>query len=207
MVPQGLAGAITSIEIAIWASVAAAALQGLRVRVRVRRSPRPGRRALPAGPLSLLSGINIALALASVPARAERSLSPGRPSVRPPWSARHGFPPPPMPERTRGEARQAHPAIHGTDEPATQQLFPRAADATTRLDAMKCHPAGKGITGRIHTVKPGETLWGIAATVLDTDDQRRIARMWPRIHRANKELIDDPDLLLPGQILTIPDEA
>jgi nucleoid-associated protein YgaU len=41
--------------------------------------------------------------------------------------------------------------------------------------------------------------------VLATDDPVRIARYWARIHRANRETVPDPDLIFPGQILTLPD--
>jgi nucleoid-associated protein YgaU len=52
---------------------------------------------------------------------------------------------------------------------------------------------------------PGDTLWDIAARVLDTDDQRVIARYWPRIHRENRAIIGrDPNLIRPGQVLTLP---
>jgi nucleoid-associated protein YgaU len=58
-----------------------------------------------------------------------------------------------------------------------------------------------------HAVLPGDTLWSIAAERLATDDVRRIARYWPRIHRANREVIGpNPDLLRPGQVLELPPE-
>lgn len=58
-----------------------------------------------------------------------------------------------------------------------------------------------------HAVLPGDTLWSIAAERLRTDDVRRIARYWPRIHRANREVIGaNPDLLRPGQVLELPPE-
>jgi nucleoid-associated protein YgaU len=61
-----------------------------------------------------------------------------------------------------------------------------------------------------YAVLPGDTLWDIAAKVLRTDDLHRIASYWPRIHRANRDLIgSDPNLLRPGQVLDLPprDEA
>ena len=96
-----------------------------------------------------------------------------------------------------------------------------------RAACMARHPAGKGriasstdpspvqspVTradrGRercSHVVRPGDTLWGLAAEVLDTDDPRRIARYWPRIHKANRDVIgSNPDRLFPGQVLELPD--
>jgi nucleoid-associated protein YgaU len=59
----------------------------------------------------------------------------------------------------------------------------------------------------VHTVEPGDTLWGIAARALVTKDAARIAGYWPAIHHHNRALIgSDPDLLIPGQILQLPRE-
>lgn len=58
-------------------------------------------------------------------------------------------------------------------------------------------------------VRRGDTLWDIAARhlpagALDAD----IAAAWPRWHAANATVIgDDPDLLLPGQLLRVPTDA
>ena len=55
-------------------------------------------------------------------------------------------------------------------------------------------------------VHRGDTLWSIAAMHLGpgaTDGE--IAAAWPQWHAANRTVIgNDPDLVLPGQILTIP---
>lgn len=49
-----------------------------------------------------------------------------------------------------------------------------------------------------YRVEPGDTLWGIADTELG--DPTR----YPDIAQANPEAIDDPDLIYPGQRLTLP---
>ncbi|MHA7153656.1 LysM peptidoglycan-binding domain-containing protein [Arthrobacter sp. TMN-50] len=55
-------------------------------------------------------------------------------------------------------------------------------------------------------VTPGDSLWTLAAHHLGpfaTDVE--IAAAWPQWHRENREIIgDDPNLLLPGQMLRIP---
>lgn len=50
-----------------------------------------------------------------------------------------------------------------------------------------------------YTVKEGDSLWRIARFWEIYDD----GRMWERIHAANPE-IANPDLIQPGQVLTIP---
>jgi nucleoid-associated protein YgaU len=51
-----------------------------------------------------------------------------------------------------------------------------------------------------HTVIEGEYLSKIASYWEVYND----ARQWPRIYRANQDQIRDPDLIRPGQVLTIP---
>jgi hypothetical protein len=57
-----------------------------------------------------------------------------------------------------------------------------------------------------HVVKPGDSLWSIAAAELGpdaTDDT--IAGRWPQWYAANRQLIGpDPNLILPGQVLNPP---
>jgi nucleoid-associated protein YgaU len=51
-----------------------------------------------------------------------------------------------------------------------------------------------------HTVVSGEYLSKIASYWEIYND----ARQWPRIYRANQDQIKDPDLIFPGQVLSIP---
>jgi len=51
-----------------------------------------------------------------------------------------------------------------------------------------------------HTVVEGEYLSKIASYWEIYND----ARQWPRIYRANEDQIKDPDLIFPGQVLSIP---
>jgi hypothetical protein len=51
---------------------------------------------------------------------------------------------------------------------------------------------------RTHTVVRGNTLWDLAAAVYG--DPFR----WPRIFEANRDRVQDPDLIFPGQVLRIP---
>ena len=51
-----------------------------------------------------------------------------------------------------------------------------------------------------YTVIPDDCLWKIASYISVYND----AREWPRIYEANKDKINDPDLIYPGQVFTIP---
>jgi nucleoid-associated protein YgaU len=51
---------------------------------------------------------------------------------------------------------------------------------------------------RTYTVVKGDSLSKIAKRLLGD------AKLWPRIYDANRSIIDDPDLIHPGQVLTIP---
>lgn len=66
-------------------------------------------------------------------------------------------------------------------------------------------PAGNGEV----VVHRGDTLWGLAAAHLGPEaTDTEIAEAWPRWYAANRSVIgDDPDRLLPGQVLRVPTAA
>ena len=49
-----------------------------------------------------------------------------------------------------------------------------------------------------YTVKKGDSLSKIAKQVYGD------AKQWPKIHEANRDIIDNPDLIHPGQVLKLP---
>ncbi len=51
-----------------------------------------------------------------------------------------------------------------------------------------------------HTVVRGESLWSIAALEHVYGD----TKMWRLIFEANRDILDHPDALMPGQVLVIP---
>lgn len=65
-----------------------------------------------------------------------------------------------------------------------------------------------GLTGQV-AVMAGDSLWTIAARALGPDaSDLEIALDWPRWYEANRAAIgDNPDVLLPGQILQAPSAA
>jgi hypothetical protein len=83
-------------------------------------------------------------------------------------------------------------------------FHPATAGAATRTP--ETHPAG-GRERRPHVVvRPGDTLWAIAAAALPADASNAdIAVAWPRWYAANRaEIGPDPNLLLPGERLRPP---
>lgn len=131
-------------------------------------------------------------------------------------------------ESNAGGGRPAHAAVHGgTLRGDSARLFGRAhapepwaepglspgrteraePPREPRRQEPRAALSGGAPVERWHAVMPGETLWSIAAERLRTQDMRRIARYWPRIHRANRDEIGpNPDLIRPGQVLELPPE-
>ena len=58
--------------------------------------------------------------------------------------------------------------------------------------------AAKNRAGRTYVVKSGDTLSGIAKAMYGD------AGRWPEIFEANKDKLSDPNLIHPGQELSIP---
>lgn len=62
--------------------------------------------------------------------------------------------------------------------------------------------AGGGVgQQQTYTVEKGDTLSGISKTVYGS------ANHWKEIFEANRDQLDDPDLIQPGQVLNIPARA
>ena len=62
-------------------------------------------------------------------------------------------------------------------------------------DAIK--PAQAGPEAKMHTVKKGDTLWGIA------EEQYGDGSKFNTIFEANRPMLKDPDEIYPGQVLRI----
>ena len=114
------------------------------------------------------------------------------------------------------------PIVRLADEGA--RLMDEAEEPADEIeDPTSASPSGRSAgrsrvgTERTHAVatayvvEPGDSLWRIAAFVLrgsgDGDPSSvDIARFWPAIYAANRDLIgDDPNLIFPGQRLLIPE--
>lgn len=69
------------------------------------------------------------------------------------------------------------------------------------MEQRRGERGGQAATGtRTYTVKPGDTLSGIAESEMGD------AKRWPELYAANKDAVGkNPDMIHPGLELTIPD--
>jgi nucleoid-associated protein YgaU len=65
-------------------------------------------------------------------------------------------------------------------------------------DGLKVEGAAKPETGKMYTVKAGDTLSKIAK------EEMGDANKYPELFDANKPMLSDPDKIYPGQVLRIP---
>ncbi len=86
--------------------------------------------------------------------------------------------------------------------PVTEEQ-PTVLDKTVTEDKISAPaeaPEEKSPLAGEHAVKRGECLWWIA----EYEDIYNDPFMWPLIHDANRDRIDNPDRIYPEQILRIP---
>lgn len=100
------------------------------------------------------------------------------------------------------QTRPAQPTQHATTAPTPQATsstahrpdFGNVASGSSTAPATAPAPAGQ----RTHTVAKGETLSKIAQQAYGN------ANRWKLIFDANRDKLDDPDRIYPGQVLVIP---
>jgi nucleoid-associated protein YgaU len=93
-------------------------------------------------------------------------------------------------ELTDEIARKREEKAQKEEEARKAQEAEAAAEAAAQAAAK--------LSGIVYVVKPGDTLSGIAQSMLGN------ANRWPEIFEANKDVISNPSLILPGWKLRIP---
>ncbi|WP_270409922.1 hypothetical protein [Brachybacterium paraconglomeratum] len=102
------------------------------------------------------------------------------------------------------------PSAAGSPSPATGSAQPsEGGDGAggTDEDAGDAGDDGSAPPPRTVVVQKGDTLWSLTDDVLGPgpDDPALLAEAWPLLHQENRDVIgEDPDLLVPGQVLTVP---
>jgi nucleoid-associated protein YgaU len=95
--------------------------------------------------------------------------------------------------------------------PPTERVIVEGERATTAVAVRNpiSEMAPSSRTGSTYTVVPGDTLWGIARHILGQAGPQptgaEIADAWKTIYTTNTNVVGaDPNLIHPGQVLTIP---
>ena len=101
----------------------------------------------------------------------------------------------------RGEVKALHVDVEDLKQNKISAL-PEMADKLSDIDEMLAQ-----LTARVaqpvtidYTVSRGDNLWTIAKQEKIYADPY----MWPRLYRANKDQIQDPDVIYPDQTLVVP---
>lgn len=102
-------------------------------------------------------------------------------------------------QRRRGELKAA--AMELAELKASQiSTLPEMAAKIVRAHKLLNDLTMRAPDQITYEVMKGDHLWGIASKPEIYEDPY----MWPRIYRANRTLINDPDLIYPKQMLTVP---
>ena len=109
-------------------------------------------------------------------------------------------------------ADETAPPTDGPEVPIDETEVPAATSSTDRsVGRSRVRTERTQSSTATYLVEPGDCLWRIAAVALreggDSDPSSAdIARFWPAIYAANRDLIgDNPNLIFPGQQLLIPE--
>lgn len=186
--PDGFAGHVTAVcavaLVGCWAWLALGAVV-VAVQASIRAPALSGRSLVwVPGVVRVLVPAVLGVAVTAVPAGATPVPGPG-PSSTPSsvaWAATSGLP---LPDR----AATTHD---------------RSRTGTVRQD----RPLTGAVRQHAVVVRPGDTLWSIAAGLLPgSASDAAVDAAWRRLARANADRVPDPHLILPGTRLRVPPAA
>jgi resuscitation-promoting factor RpfA len=133
---------------------------------------------------------------------------PGLPGVPSTGSTTPSPPRVPLPTWLGGSQPSGATAATATTAAAPGRASPPATGGqgpgASRVGSAGAAAAG---AGRPYVIRPGDTLWDVAAAHLPRDrrSRGRIDRYWRRIYAANRGVLgDDPHLIHPGTRLVLP---
>jgi hypothetical protein len=117
--------------------------------------------------------------------------------------------PPPVPPSTVVPGAPVPPPVVPPVGPGDGRVVPDAAPGGASAGAPSPSGTGRPDAGQhgVHTVRPGDTLWGIAAAHLPAGSRSpaQVDRYWRQIYAANRAAIgSDPDMIHPGTRLKVP---
>ncbi|WP_225224551.1 LysM peptidoglycan-binding domain-containing protein [Cellulomonas sp. JH27-2] len=103
-------------------------------------------------------------------------------------------------------APRTTPARRTSAQPAEAPFLTPTTSAPANRPTSRTSRAAGAASDDVVVVRPGDTLWSIAADHLGSDASTRdVAAAWPAWFHANADEIgDDPDHIVPGQRLTVP---
>lgn len=203
----GLLGALVALRAAAWSLVAAAVCLADGTGRAARRAEAALRARAPVLARQLLVGAaGASLVLAPLPASAV-TLSPDV-AAPPPAAVAVGASatdvlawPVAVAPRAASTSQPADPVASGRPHASKA---PVTSAARTPSGARK-PSAEHGSSGVRVVVRPGDTLWGLAAAALPSATDADLVAAWPVLHALNREAIGhDPDLLQPGTELRLP---
>ena len=105
-------------------------------------------------------------------------------------------------EEERLKAAEAAKAEEDAKKRAEEETRLKAEEETRARAAEKAKVAAEAGGKASHEVVKGECLWNIAKN----KDVYENPFMWPLIYKANHDKINDPDMIYPKQVLSIPRE-
>ena len=102
-------------------------------------------------------------------------------------------------QRRRGELKEAG-AMLGELRMSKISALPEMAAKIDRAQRLLDELWMRAPDSITYEVVTGDHLWGISSKTEVYDDPY----MWPRLYRANRDQIKDPDMIYPNQVLNVP---